>query len=372
MHVTARGVPAGPAIQEVETKPDKRRQVEWAGLDRLIDRARSLDDLRAHRLELLAARRSRELGRDVPDALALHELISLQRLGATSLALRAARDACTQRMVVLKGPAAAAHYPDPALRPFTDLDVLVEDPAKAQRELLAAGFQPTGDFDDGYYEGLHHVRPLRMAGHDTPEIELHRRPNWVDFVDPPATEELLSVAVPGLHHVPGVLVLPPEHHALLLAAHSWGEAPLRRILDLVDVIAVSDHADIEELHRIAKKWQLDRLWKTTIAVAEAVVIGEGDPWSMRLWARDLRSARDRTVLENHLRRWLSPFWALPLHKAIAGAGRALVRDLTPAPSETWENKVSRLREALFHPARPQAEHQRILGPGGVHPRFKRR
>jgi hypothetical protein len=344
----------------------------WTGVDRLVDRFSSLDDLRAHRLHLLAGRRWRGLGLEIPDALATEELMWLQRTAAARLVLRAVRDACSQRMVILKGPAAAACYPDAALRPFVDLDILVENPEEAQRELLSAGFEPIDQRDDDYYVGLHHMRPLRLPGRDAPAVELHRRPNWVDWVDPPPADELLAAAVPGPKDIPGMLVLPAEHEALALAAHSWGETPLRRLLDLVDVAAVSAEADQRELHALAGRWGLTRLWRTTIAAVEALIFEKGNPWSLRLWARDLRSAHDRTVFQGHLRSWLSPFWALPPHRAALATVTALARDLTPAPTESWENKLTRIREALSNPARPNTEHERILGPAGIQPRIKRR
>ncbi len=46
----------------------------WEGVDRLVDRAPTFADLRSHRIELLAARRWRALGRAVPD-----ELVALER-----------------------------------------------------------------------------------------------------------------------------------------------------------------------------------------------------------------------------------------------------------------------------------------------------
>ena len=50
-----------------------------------------------------------------------------------------------RELILMKGPEAAARYPDPALRPFCDLDFLVDDPAAAHRALMAAGFVEVGD-----------------------------------------------------------------------------------------------------------------------------------------------------------------------------------------------------------------------------------
>ena len=50
-----------------DSSSDRARDGLWSRVDELIDRAPNLDDLRSHRLEPLAARRFRELGRPVPD-----------------------------------------------------------------------------------------------------------------------------------------------------------------------------------------------------------------------------------------------------------------------------------------------------------------
>ena len=108
-----------------------------------------------------------------------------------------------------------------------------------QRALLAAGFEPGGASGDDDYVGLHHLRPLRVPGETAAFVEVHRRPGWVKFVDPLTTRELLAAATEGATGVPGVLALPPAHHALVLAAHSWDERPMRRLLDLIDIAAVT-------------------------------------------------------------------------------------------------------------------------------------
>src|SRR5439155_7970156 len=239
--------------------------------------------------------------------------------------------------------------------------------------LVASGFERVGAFDDDYYyEGLHHLRPLRLPDHPVPVIEIHRRLSWVNWLEPPRAEELFSVAVPAACGVPGLLGLPPGAHALVLASHSWGERPLRRLLDIIDVAAVAAADSRDGANTLAARWGLSRMWKTTLAAANAVLFDERTPWSLRMWARDLPSARDRSVFEDHLRRWLSPFWALPPHRAVAAALQALVEEVSPASNETWGNKLGRVREALLNPWRPSAEHAGRLGREGVQPRHRRR
>lgn len=343
----------------------------WEGVGELIDRAASPLDLRAHGLHLLASERWRTHGRDVPAELGMQELIGIQRTVDAQEVLRRARDAYDGTIVLLKGPEIATRYPTPALRPFSDIDLLVDDAERAQRALVDAGFAPIGPAGDSYYDGLHHLRPLRLDQR-LPFVEIHRRPNWIEWIDPPSTPELLETAVASSTGVDGLLALPPAHHALAIAAHSWGERPLRRMLDLLDVELLIAETDRAEVDRLAEAWGLDRLWSTTLAVADALFIGGERPWPLRLWARDLERARSRTVVEDHLRRWLSPFWALPAHRAVAATLIAVHRGLVPAPGESWSNKLARMREALTHPGRSTEAHRRALGPQGVQPWLKRR
>jgi hypothetical protein len=344
----------------------------WAGVDRLIDRTPSLEGLRAHGLHLLAMRRWREMGREIPPAARFEELAAVHKAHDALEILRAASDAYDGRLALMKGPEVAAHYPDPACRQISDLDILADDATRAQRALIKAGFEPTGDFGDDYFDGLHHLRPLVLPAHPVLVVEIHRRPNWVDWADPPDVTELLARAVPSSAGASGMLALPREQHAVVVAAHSWGERPLRRISDLLDVAALMDGASRETAGALASAWGISGLWNTTIAAADSLFLGARRPLSMRVWARELEQVRSRTVFEDHIRRWLSTFWVLPPHRALAATAVALARDVTPAPSETWGNKLSRAREALLHPTRSSDEHGRIVGPGGMRPRFKRR
>lgn len=343
----------------------------WTGVDRLIDQASGLADLRAHRLHLLAARRWRRLGQDIPSQLARDETATAAVALTAAQVLTRVREAYDGQLILLKGPEIAVHYPAANTRPFVDLDILADHPDQAQKALLAAGFE-AGGMEDSYYDGLHHLRPLRYPKYPVPSVEIHRRPNWVEWGDPPETDELFEAAVPGASETPGLLALPAAHHALVIAAHSWIELPLRRLSDLVDALAVSAASDRREVDLLATSWRIDRVWNTTRAAAEALILGEGDPLSLRLWARDLRAVRDRTVLEEHVRRAASTFWALPAHRAALESARALARDATPTPPETWASKLKRTRQAMLNPSRPAAEHRQSLGPDAFKSRLKRR
>lgn len=327
----------------------------WDGVDRLVDRAPGLADLRSHQLELFAARRWRALGLPVPPELVEEERLAAVVVLTAPILLERARAAYDGPMLLMKGPEVASRYPDPALRLFKDLDLLVDDVEAAQRALLAAGFRAVGD--PALYEGIHHLRPLAFPGLPL-TVELHSRPKWIEGLEPPPSTELFGLASGAEAGVDGVLALPPAHHALVLAAHSWGHEPLRRMRDLVDVAAVAQGLDRDELRGLAAAWRMERAWTTTIGAADALFLGGSPPWAVRVWARNLAKVRERTVLENHLARWLSDFWALPAQDAVRALGSTFAGEVRPAPGEGWGAKLSRSARAVRNALLRRSEHER--------------
>jgi hypothetical protein len=343
----------------------------WPGVDALIDRAASLPDLEAHRLHLLAARHWRTLGRRIPERLVDAEIRSAVMFATAKAVLERARAACDGPLLVLKGPHTATFYPSPQLRPFVDVDLLAGDPERAHASLRGHGFVAVG-FEDGYYDGLHHLRPLAdPSGRLT--VEIHRHPNWFAWSEPPARDELIADARADVLGVSGIGGLSPVHHALVLAAHSWVELPFRRVSDLVDVAAVAATADRDELGRTARRWGMERVWQTTIEAADALLCGGPVPAALRICASNFLAVRDRTVQETHLRRLLSGFWARPPLQATASVAAATVDMLLPAPSDTWSTKLARSRLAIRNRAQPSTEHLELLGAEGRRaPRLRRR
>jgi hypothetical protein len=271
------------------------------------------------------------------------------------------RAACDGDLLVLKGPETAAAYPDPGLRAYGDIDLLASDAPSVQRAVIEAGFEPVGDV--GRYEGLHHLRPLRPPRSPL-LVEVHRAPAWPDGLPAPSTAELIEVAVPARCGVEGVLGLPPAHHAVLLAAHAWCHAPLGHLRQLLDIGLVAADAAQAELARLAERWHASRLWRTTLAALGAV-FGDGrQPLALRLWARHLGSVRERTVLEAHLRSWLSPLWYLPAAQALSAAVAALGADLQPLRGERWNDKLRRTRLALANAGARGSRHDAMLRRNG--------
>jgi hypothetical protein len=329
----------------------------WRGVARIVSRPTTIADLRLHRIHLLALREWRSAGRELPADLLDEEQTSTMLGLAAAFLLRRVREAYGGRVVVMKGPDVAAYYPDPVLRPFRDLDLLVDDPLQAQRALLAGGFHVVGD--ERLYADIHHLQPLRWPGIPL-GIEIHDRPKWLDGRRAPSTAELLEAAVPSRTSVAGIETLAPEHQAVALAVHSWAHVPLARLGHLVDVAAVAAAAERATLGSLAEEWGVGRVWRATTAAIDGA-LGEGHlPLSVRTWARNIRLVRERTVVESHLQRWLSAFWSEPPLPATVNLVRAVRRDILPAEGEDWAVKRARVAQAIRTPRRRLSEHHETL------------
>ena len=323
----------------------------------LIDRSPSLEDLRHHRIELLAARRRRELGLELPDSLIAQERLSAAATLAAPVLLERVRAASDGPLVLFKGPRIARLYPDRALRSFRDLDVLVADADATQRSMLAAGFLEAGDPD--LYEKIHHLRPLHWPGLPL-VVEVHHSPKWVEGLEAPAAAELIEAAVPCAGAPDGVLELPAAHHALVLAAHAWAHRPLSRLRDLLDIRLVAEAADPAQIEELARAWGLRRIWATTAHSLDALFDGTRRPASLAIWARHLEQAREQTVLESHVQNWLCALWGLPGGRALATAFGAVGADLVPERDEGWPAKLGRTRAALANAFVRKSQHDEGL------------
>ena len=292
------------------------------------------------------------------------ELVEEERSAAVMvmtapLLLEKIRSALTGPIVLFKGPEVAARYPDPTLRPYGDLDILVPDAPAAHEALKAAGFREIGD--PALFVDIHHLQPLAL--HPFPLlVEVHTRPKWIDALEPPPTSELIAAAVPSRVDVDGISTLRPDHHTLVLVAHAWAHEPLRRILELVDIAAMIEELDRDDLEKLAREWRMTRVWNTTLAATDALFANgpERDPLPLRLWARNLPAVRRRTVFESHLERWLAGFWALPPRAAVRAAAASAVRAFVPEEDETWREKLARTRLAFRNASTPRSEHDRAL------------
>ena len=328
----------------------------WEAVDALIARAPGPGALTEHRLHLLAASRAQRSGGAPDPGHARDRILAAAVELSVPVVLGAVRAAWDGRLVLLKGPEVARRYPAPATRPYGDLDLLTTDPEATQRALLHAGFREIGE--PALYTGIHHLRPLWLPG--TPlTVELHAWPKWPAWSAPPRAEELLEAAVPGSVGAEGIEVLPPEHHAIVLAAHSWAHVPLARAGHLVDIAAVLADADAAQAAALARRWGCGRMWRTT-STAVGSLLGGDRCAATAIWARHLLATRERTVLEAHAEAWLSPLWGVPLRRAPGAVGAALAGDLLPESREGWRAKLARSGRAVVDARLPRSDHERAL------------
>ena len=328
----------------------------WESVDRLVASAPRYSDLEVHGLQHLGAGHTRRFGPLPPQAAAAQRWAAICSMLAP-LVLERVVAAAGEPVVLMKGPELAERYPDPAWRPYRDVDILVADAVGVWNRLKAAGFEETGDPD--LYIDLHHLRPLVLPGLPL-IVEVHSRPKWIEGMEPPDTAELIATAVPSRLPVEGLLTLEPARHAVAVAAHAWAHVPLSRAVHLIDIAAVSDELDPHEPAAIAKAWGIERIWRVTSAAIDGLLYGRPRPVSTRIWARHLWDVRERTVLERHVQHWLAPFWALPIVRALRVTGVELGREVLPAPGETWRRKVVRTWHALRNAFTRLSDHNRSL------------
>lgn len=320
----------------------------WSRVDELLDRSNDPAGLEAHGLDLLAAQRWRAVGRSIPDGFLIHERVAVMATLAVPSVLRRIRDVLDGPILLLKGPEVAARYPDAALRPFCDLDLVVRDPDEAQSRLIAAGWEEMPVTAPHHRPTLEHPGTLLA-------VEIHARPNWPRWTTA-NVDDLFSARIPSRIEVDGIDTLPSSYHAVLLAAHSWQHEPFRRFLDLLDVAVMSDEVDEELLDQIAERWGLGHVWRATNRAIYALYRGT-PPASLvdRIITSHCRQLRERNVIESRLASWIAGCWA-PTPLAIAGAlSSTFYDDLRPYPGESWSRKIRRTGVVARHALRPNSQ-----------------
>lgn len=329
----------------------------WDRVDHLVDRAPTVHALAAHRLHLAAARVWRARGSEVPPELEAEERrAALIAMPAHAL-LERARAAYAGKLLLMKGAEVAAYYRHPSDRFYCDLDLLADDAPAAQRALIEAGFVQCGDAQP--YDRAQHLCPVMWPGVPL-FIEIHRRPNSPGWLPPPQTEEILDRSVPSATGVDGLLAPDPAAHALLLVAHSWTQAPLARLADLIDVAAVLGGDRRRQAEARARRWGWEGMWRIALRAGDAVLSDGAWPASLSVWARHLASARDRTVLEDHIARIAGPAAAMPVSRAPAAIVSAMRVTTTRGDEELWSRKLRRSGLAVVHAFMARSRHDRAL------------
>jgi hypothetical protein len=330
----------------------------WDAVDRLIDAAASPRDLRAHGLHLLAVRRWRQQGAPIPPEFAASERAASFVSLAAEAVLADVRAAYDGAIILLKGPEVGALYPDPALRPYGDLDLLVANAGVAQKALVAAGFIPVGSRPR---VGFHHAQPLQSPRFPL-RVEIHLRPSWFHGAEAPRFEDVLDSARRAAIGPEGVLAPSSAYHALLIAAHAWTHEPLGRISHLLDTALMAAECDSGEISALAARWEAARLWDATSAMVDWLFFFRNAlPLRLRIPARKLGRVEERSVLESHVYRGLAPFWVLAPADAMRASRSGFVRVMRPAPGEGWFGRARRTTITLRHMFMRRSDHERAIG-----------
>jgi hypothetical protein len=321
----------------------------WRALDDLLDTAPPAA-LRLHGLGALAAKRLRRLGRPVPALLEREERAALLVHAMAAPLLRRVREACDEPLILIKGPEIAQRYP-PGGRSFGDIDLLSPRPEAVQRSLLAAGFM----LDERARVGPQHLKPLILESLPL-AVEVHRHPKWPEGLRPPGVAEILEASSPSRLEIEGLLAPGGAHHALILATHSWEHRPLRLIRDLLDIALITEEVEESRVREAAAAWDVGPIWRTTRAATEGVFFDGRKSVPLRTWARHVSEAREMTVFESHLEHWMSPFWGLPLPRALGNTLRVFREEVSPLPGESWRGKGARMVAALRHAPMSKSRH----------------
>lgn len=206
---------------------------------------------------------------------------------------------------VLKGPAAAAlDYPDPTMRAFVDIDILIrsEEFDRAVETLTRAGYvrehpQPRSGFDRRFSKGTSFISPRGLA------LDVHRT-----FVMGPygLKVHLDDLWAPGTtFRIAGqpFIALSAEARLLHACYHAaLGDWP-RRILPHRDIaqIALTGRYDESRFYELTKRWQAEAVVATSVALAWDL-LGISDTNRLATWASEfVPSVADKRALDLYAR-----------------------------------------------------------------------
>jgi len=327
----------------------------WDAVESLVAECDDPRALRAHGLHLVAARSWRAAGRPIPAEWKTDQQAAAMATLAVPVLIERIRAAVSGPILLFKGPEIAARYPDRALRPSGDLDLLMTTAEDAQRALRTRGFvveeaEPT--------DRPQHLPPLRWPGLPL-AVEIHHAPPFPHWGPPPPLSELLASAVPSQVGIEGVLAPSAAAHAVLVAAHAWLHyGPCPRVRDIIDVAVLLPEVDLAEADAIAKAWGLGRVWDATVAAVDDLRDGRFRGLIPLRWLSGVAPLRERSVLQEHVGRWSGGLWAPQRLSGPLLVGRGVMRDIQPWPGESWGRRRARLWSAARHATVASSTRQR--------------
>ncbi|MEW6138583.1 MAG: nucleotidyltransferase family protein [Thermodesulfobacteriota bacterium] len=204
-------------------------------------------------------------------------------------------------------------YGDPALRPMSDVDVLVrvEDFSKAQRVLDEHGFCPLVTWGSAYPELFRTVLPYGKPSSFLPSVDLHQRIRLLDcyFLDDDVVWDHASEA--SMHGMK-VLFLSPEMNFIHIGMHALTHGPLvRDYLDLA-LMTRKISLDWEELLALAERLGVERpLYWLLRDLCEGGQVRIPDTVTSEVAAKQPRWIEDRLISSRY-----SKFWRLAARLAL--------------------------------------------------------
>jgi hypothetical protein len=227
------------------------------------------------------------------DAVRARRLRSMLDLELSRIANSAPANTATA--IVLKGPAVARHWPQPSIRPYVDIDLLVPEGdlevwGEALEGLGYAG--PTAGDARAARLGHHHLVYTRGGL----PVELH----WRLFTAREAAA--LDHAALSEHAAPdadlgGLLAASLPAQLVILGVHLAHHRPAtRKLVWLLDFILLGTPDAIASARRLADVWRVRWALEAALADAEAVLgepRWEASPQSIRGLARARRSGAGR-------------------------------------------------------------------------------
>jgi hypothetical protein len=327
--------------------------IVWERIGALADRAPTPADLMHHRLQLVAGARTRARGEEPPERVYRDERRFAAAYVSAPMLLARIRSIVDGRLVLIKGPEAAARWPDPRLRPLQDLDLLADDAPAAHAALMAAGFVALAD--PASYADYHHLVPLALPGMPL-TLDIHERLHWPTEA-PPSFEEIFEAAVTAAPSIGGLLAPSSAHHAVILAGHAWAHEPLGRIGSLADIAAVAEEAEPGAAAAVARAWGVSHIWTTSARAVDELLYERPSSVHRPVWTRHLRSARERTVFESHVARFSGSMAAVPRRKTPLALLRVLRGTLRRNDDEGWRGKLRRTLRAARNASAPKSWHE---------------
>lgn len=201
---------------------------------------------------------------------------------------------------VLKGPALGVlDYPDPQLRPTSDLDLLVHgDDLLAAVTVLEAASGRCQDPEPTPGWARHVGKGATVSMPGGLEVDLHRLLVWGPFGVRLPVDELFTIARPFTVGPLHLQTLGREETLLHACAHLLvlGAVRAREVRDVAQ-LCTSPLLDVDRVLSLARRWGQEALLATAVRMADRELALEPGAHPLQTWAEGYRpTSRDRLWL----------------------------------------------------------------------------